>query len=463
MQIALRPYATAGVALVGASVIAVSPVTVTPTAAQEVREAAVQLSALTNPIDAFEPVFQAAVADFQALAQQIGANPAPILQAILANLPGNIAALPGNALAQILEIPQIPGQLPGQIGDSLGGVLSLVGPIQTFLQDVITAVVSADPDAGGVLIPQLQQIAMALQEGDLGLAFGDLSVLPLAPILNPLLLNFMLLPQIAGVFQQQLANIQELLPIASGPLTTAQQVVSVFANDPTALLTVGIGPLLGVNGVATAFGNALSGLVQGVQSGDPQAALNAVVTQAAAAAQAIVDAVANPDFGLLPGLQKLGEEIGTAIGTPLAISDAAKALPSATAKSVTLAAPLEKAPASDPGTTSGVAASGSGAVSATDPGTTTKAGGETTPTDNKGDVEGGNLFTPGSTKGGRHRATDGASFGQELRDAASKTIKGLTGLGGGKSETSTAGASAGESGSGSSGSGSSSGGDRGSK
>ena len=40
MQSALRPYATAGVALVGASVIAVSPVTVTPTAAHEVRDAA---------------------------------------------------------------------------------------------------------------------------------------------------------------------------------------------------------------------------------------------------------------------------------------------------------------------------------------------------------------------------------------------------------------------------------------
>ena len=81
-----------------------------------------------------------------------------------------------------------------------------------------------------------------------------------------------------------------------------------------------------------------------------------------------------------------------------------------------------------------------------------------TSSDNKGDVKGGNLFTPGSTtKGGRHRAENGPSFGQELKDAAIKTIKGLTGLGGvGQSEGSKAGTSAGESGSGSSGSSSSS-------
>lgn len=337
MQTALRPYATAGVALVGASVIAVSPVTVTQTA-EQVRDAAVQLSALQNPIDAFGPVFQTAVADLQALGQAIAANPAPILQSILGNLPGNIAALPGNALAQLLEIPQIPGQLPGQIGASLAGIESLVGPIQTFLQDVITAVVSTDPNAGGVLIPQLQIIFQALQSGDFGTAFGDLSVLPLAPILNPLLNNFMLLPQIAGVFQQQLANIQELLPIASGPLTTTQQVVSVFANDPTALLLVGIGPLLAINGAATAAGNGLSEVIKAIQNGDPAGALNAVITEAANAASSVIGGVVDPNFGLLGGLQHLREEIGAAIGTPLATAGVAT-VPAISAKSVTLATP----------------------------------------------------------------------------------------------------------------------------
>ncbi len=453
MQQALRPYVTAGVALVGASAIAVSPVAVPPSAIQqELRDTAVELSALVNPVDAFRPVFEATLTDLQALGAAISANPAPILAAILGNAPGNIAGLPQALIDQILELPQIPGQLPGQIGDALGGIQSLVGPIQTFLQDVITAVTSTDVNAGGVLIPQLQTILMALQSGDFGTAFGDLSVLPLAPILNPLLNNFMLLPQIAGVFQQQLANVQKLLPIAQGPLTTAQQVVSVFANDPTALLLVGIGPLLAINGVATAAGNTLSGLVQAVQNGDPEVAFNAVVNQAAAAVSAIVSGLADPNFGLLGGLQKLREEIGTAIGTPVAIADVAKA-PSGGAQSFTLTAPLEKAPAPKAGTPSG---SGAVDVGTLDSGTTKDAAGAVTSTDTKGNLKGGNLFTPGATaaKGGRHRADNGPSFGQELRDAATKTIKGL-GLGrAGQSENSTAGASKGESGSASSGSGS---------
>ncbi len=454
MQQALRPYATAGVALVGASVIAVSPVTVPPSAIQqELRDTAVELSALINPIDAFRPVFDATVADLQALGEAIRANPVPILAAILANAPGNTAGLPQALIDQLREIPQIPGQLPGQIGDTLAGIQSLVGPIQTFLQDVITAVTSTDPNAGGVLVPQLQIILTALQSGDFGTAFGDLSVLPLAPILNPLLNNFMLLPQIAGVFQQQLANVQELLPIAQGPLTTAQQVVSVFANDPTALLLVGIGPLLAINGVATAAGNTLSGLVQAVQNGDPEAAFNAVITQAALAASAIVNGLADPNFGLLGGLQHLREEIGTAIGTPLAVADVAK-VPSGGAQSFTLTAPLEKAPA--PGATT---PSGSGAVDlgTLDSSATKDPANATTSAETKGNLKGGNLFVPGgdATKGGRHRADNGPSFGQELRDAAAKTIKGLTGLSrGAQSENSTAGTSSkGESGSASSGSG----------
>ena len=66
MQAALRPYATAGVALVGASVIAVSPVTVPPTAVEAgpryVRSSSPRL---VNPIDAFRPVFEAALTDLQ--------------------------------------------------------------------------------------------------------------------------------------------------------------------------------------------------------------------------------------------------------------------------------------------------------------------------------------------------------------------------------------------------------------
>ena len=109
MQLALRPYATAGVALVGASVIAVSPVTVTPTAIEQVRDDAVELSALVNPIDAFRPVFEAAWRICQdRWVRQIGANPTPILEQILANQINRIGNIGAGLAAQIGMIPQLP-------------------------------------------------------------------------------------------------------------------------------------------------------------------------------------------------------------------------------------------------------------------------------------------------------------------------------------------------------------------
>ena len=113
MQLALRPYATAGVALVGASVIAVSPVIATPTAIEQVRDNAVELSALVKPIDAFRPVFEAAVADLQELGQVIGANPTPILEQILENQINGVGNIGAALEAQIGVIPQLP-QLLGQ-------------------------------------------------------------------------------------------------------------------------------------------------------------------------------------------------------------------------------------------------------------------------------------------------------------------------------------------------------------
>ena len=138
-------------------------------------------------------------------------------------------------------------------------------------------------------------------------------------------------------------------------------------------------------------------------------------------------------------------------------------MPSGAAQSFTLTAPPEKAPATESGTTPGdeKTASGAADVGSVDPSAATKgSSGEVTPSNNEGNVRGGNLFVPGGSaaQGGRHRADAGPGCGQGLRNAAEKTIKGLTGLGrGGKSDSSGARASnsGGGSGSGSSDSGAS--------
>ena len=263
-----------------------------------------------------------------------------------------------------------------------------------------------------------------------------------------------------------MVDAQKLLPIAAGPLGNAEAALGVLATVPLAL---GLGVLTPVINGGAALGKSVSELIDAVQTADPEKAFNSIVEGSGDVTKALLDSIAD-DFGggLLPQIQSLREQIAEAIGkTPPSMFLASpNALPSATVKSVTLTAPLEKAPASTAGTPSGDNASGSGAVSTANPstGTTDPSGVGIQP--NKGDLKGGNLFTPGTTatKGGRHRADTG-SFAQGLRDAAEKTIKGLTDLGhSNKSETSASASTGSESGSSSSGSGgSSSAGDTGSK
>jgi hypothetical protein len=223
-----------------------------------------------------------------------------------------------------------------------------------------------------------------------------------------------------------------------------------------------------------AGGDTLSGLVNAVQNGDPEAAFNAIVNGAAAATTGVLDGAVG-SFGIAAGLQSLREAIADAITNPsfpppAEAADSLTKAPSPAAQSFTLTAPLmELAPSPKAGAASGEEKAGSGAVDVgtVDPTSGAKdSTGEVTPTKTTDILKGGNLFVPGSTttKGGRHRADTG-NFAQGLRDGVEKTIKGLTGLGREKkSESSSSTATSGESASSGSGSGDSgSGGGEGSK
>jgi hypothetical protein len=191
MQAALRPYATAGVALVGASVIAVSPVIATPTSVEGARDAAVHLSALVNPIGAFEPVLQKALADVQALGQSLAADPAPILEQIIRNQATNIANLPAGIQAQIAAVPHLPELLAQAIQHQVGGVQSLGNVSEAFLQTFIGLF------TGGALQQQFGDIAQELGDGNFGAGFNTLLVLtPLLLVAGDGLQNLALLTPI---------------------------------------------------------------------------------------------------------------------------------------------------------------------------------------------------------------------------------------------------------------------------
>ncbi|MEV0671024.1 hypothetical protein [Mycobacterium sp. NPDC050441] len=83
MRLALRPYLTAGVALVGAGVIAITPVAAPP---PEIQTHAVQLSAtaIDNPIEVFSPVFERVDTLVQQAIQAQIDNPFPIVNGLIA-------------------------------------------------------------------------------------------------------------------------------------------------------------------------------------------------------------------------------------------------------------------------------------------------------------------------------------------------------------------------------------------
>ena len=95
------------------------------------------LSALVNPIGAFEPVLQEALADVQALGQSLAADPAPILEQIIRNQATNIANLPAGIQAQIAAVPHLPELLAQAIQHQIGGVQSLGNVSEAFLQTFI--------------------------------------------------------------------------------------------------------------------------------------------------------------------------------------------------------------------------------------------------------------------------------------------------------------------------------------
>ncbi|GAT13344.1 hypothetical protein [Mycolicibacterium thermoresistibile] len=218
MHARLRPYLTAGVALAGASVIAVAPaiaplppdikVHAAPTAV-----APVDLAAESNPLVALTQLFQNTTGNVGGLVNQILADPAPILEQLVANQIANVeylrtlASTIGELLPDLIEgvrtslgmfVEQIQagnfigaGQTLGQIlvfaGLPLLGVISApLGLLQNSTQNLANAAAQLPNVVGSVLFPTLlpimgtinatfdaaQSISDAFGEGDFLTALG---------------------------------------------------------------------------------------------------------------------------------------------------------------------------------------------------------------------------------------------------------------------------------------------------
>lgn len=125
----LRPYVTAGVALVGASAIAVAPVA-PPPAEVAIAQPVVQLAAVPSPLQLYPQVAVRSIANAGALLQQYFADPFPIISATLKNQAAAFAdAIAALQLGQIDEFYAAASDIVLQPGRSAGAALVHLGAI----------------------------------------------------------------------------------------------------------------------------------------------------------------------------------------------------------------------------------------------------------------------------------------------------------------------------------------------
>lgn len=131
-ELAVRPYATAGIGLLGAGVIAISPVAPLPPDAEIPPQ--IRLSAAVDPITLWRDVISDADANLGSLDGDWSQDPVPVLRRVIANQIGHLSELPD--FPAILE--QINANLKAAIAAPFATDLGTLEPGHAFAFPVVT-------------------------------------------------------------------------------------------------------------------------------------------------------------------------------------------------------------------------------------------------------------------------------------------------------------------------------------
>jgi len=271
MQVATRPRLNAGIALVGASVIAVCPLAPPlpdihlPNPAHVVASVELAAAALAAPPPSYAQVIQEAVANAQALLTTFEANPTPILSQVAHN--------------QAITIQ------------------NLIAALQTTGGAIGTALTTTVP-------PLLQAAFSDLASGNVEGATNNV----LSAILAPVFPITGFIPALSAAFTQPLTNL-----VAAINAVQAGGVLSPLSFAVTGLL----GPVLSGAG---AFGVAVDNVGSAIGAGDPQAVLNAVVNGPATILDGVLNGGFGPDLSSLAGLAGIKVVAGGLLSGGLAIT-----------------------------------------------------------------------------------------------------------------------------------------------
>ncbi len=188
MQLTMKPYVTAGVALVGASVIAVAPIA--PRA--DLHLPSVNLAAsIENPITVFTPVVNAAGDLIRETLQAEFADPFPILRQVFANqrytvskllaaingggaaLTELVQGLPAalNAAGAILRTGNVNGAIDSLVASGLGPILNFITGVTVPLQDAFERPFAVGQELVAAAFESGLALTVALAQTFIGIGF----------------------------------------------------------------------------------------------------------------------------------------------------------------------------------------------------------------------------------------------------------------------------------------------------
>ncbi|MGE2729825.1 outer membrane porin GjpA [Mycolicibacterium vaccae] len=330
MYTALRPYATAGVAMLGASAMAIAPVVVTPALPDlKLAAPAVQLSAAIDPLTPVLDLFNKSEVNVANLVGSWLEAPAPVLQQIIANQIRYLGELPD--IGVILN--QMGANVMAGLAAPFAEDLSSMGDMHAAVYDmIVNGIPGAIEPAPPHLVPVLKFTTTYLSGMLVGLA---------GLVMNPVLA---LGSSIHSVFQNLGGEDADIKAALNTLINIPTAMVDAFLNggqtmNVTPLLTM-LGMNLPVPGmeVDLAFGGLLSA------GGSMFNSLNLVFNRETG------DVVAGSGAGFIGSLIGLTKAIAKAIGwdgqgNPLApplnapepaLRDAADASVVAASRTVTL-------------------------------------------------------------------------------------------------------------------------------
>ncbi|OCB11460.1 hypothetical protein A5717_19950 [Mycolicibacterium porcinum] len=257
MQLAARSYLAAGVALVGASAIAVSPMA---PAVPEVHVPVALTASVDNPLTVFEPVATATQTLISNIIERQTTNPAPIAKQLVENaIAGYQVAMttpPVWQIAKVLADAVIAAQ-------NFGPNLAALGETTPA---ALTAIIDGLGELGAGLPAALQAAGAQLAAGDPSAAINAIVLPGLQPIIDVL---------VYGV-SPELDAVGKLLNVPQ-PIVDATFNAILGGGLGLAMATVGIGyDLPGPQPLVKQLLIGAQSVVNAATSGDPIAVVNAL-------------------------------------------------------------------------------------------------------------------------------------------------------------------------------------------